>query len=464
MTQSPRRVLVLADDLTGAIEAGAKFAAVGIASVVTSERTLAPAGLDPRIPALVIDTESRHLPPRQAGERVERLARAARKAGLHFICKKTDSTLRGNIGSELEALLAAWPAGRVVFAPAYPALGRTVKDARLHVNGRPLGETEFAGDRLNPACESHIPTVLASQSTAPVFAVSERVFAEIEGPAAEPGAGQAAGRVPVPRPHPFHAASAPGIYVYDAESDEQVRQAVRAAAQSSRPCLLAGPASVAEALAAFLTGPRFSRPQLPRAASCLVINGSLHPASREQVRCAEASGFRRMTGAEFASLSMPGRGRRRPRVGSAEFEDRGQGGVPGLRPGRAAGSPEACYLVPLPGTPDAGWLLATACAEEGSPAGITRRLGEMACAALARTPLDMLVVFGGDTARGVVDALKGPLVYPLGEFIPGVPVSRIARESLPAGLAKRERDLYLVTKAGGFGAPDLLVRLREAMK
>ncbi len=52
--------------------------------------------------------------------------------------KKIDSTLRGNPGGELEAMMAAQGCRMAVVAPAYPAAGRHTRDGRCYVHGVPL--------------------------------------------------------------------------------------------------------------------------------------------------------------------------------------------------------------------------------------------------------------------------------------------------------------------------------------
>ena len=42
--------------------------------------------------------------------------------------KKTDSALRGNVASELGAMLEASGGKRLCFFPAYPEMGRTTRD------------------------------------------------------------------------------------------------------------------------------------------------------------------------------------------------------------------------------------------------------------------------------------------------------------------------------------------------
>jgi len=64
--------------------------------------------------------------------------------------------------------------------------------------------------------------------------------------------------------------------------------------------------------------------------------------------------------------------------------------------------------------------------------------------------LGALVATGGDTVEGILDALGVAALDVLGEFRPGIPVSR-------AGSAGD--GLTLVSKAGGFGTPDLFAEI-----
>ncbi len=146
------RILGFADDLTGALEAGAKFAERGMRTAVTA-RTADCAGYE----AAVLDTETRHLK-REEAEAVL-AAMAGEKA--EAIYKKTDSTLRGHIGAELRALARVYGA-RVAYIPAYPAMGRTVRRGQLHVDGVPVHMTEFGRDGLNPVTSSSVAEALGA--------------------------------------------------------------------------------------------------------------------------------------------------------------------------------------------------------------------------------------------------------------------------------------------------------------
>ena len=194
------QVLALADDLTGALEVGAKFAARGMAAIVSNT-----SDLPPDAPVVVINTESRHLTAEEAGFAVS--AVTATKA--HIIYKKTDSTLRGNIRSEMQALARLYPEARIAYVPAYPAMNRTVRGGHLFVNGTRVNETAFACDPLNPVTESSVARVVGDDLDCTIF---------------------------------------------DGETTEDVARAAAAILQDPRYRILAGPAAFAEAIAAILAG------------------------------------------------------------------------------------------------------------------------------------------------------------------------------------------------------------------
>jgi uncharacterized protein YgbK (DUF1537 family) len=147
---------IVADDLTGAMDSSGYFASQSFSTVVI---------LDPGFPSdadvVVVTTNSRAEDPNIARERVKQ---AVRSLVGRVVYKKIDSTLRGNIGAELEAAMAEMTCEKAVVAPAFPAVGRTTVAGVLLVNGVPVAETQFANDPILPVKESHIPSLL-EQST-----------------------------------------------------------------------------------------------------------------------------------------------------------------------------------------------------------------------------------------------------------------------------------------------------------
>ena len=137
-----RRLGIVADDLTGAMDSSGHFAARGLSTDVV---------LDPAYASesdvVVITTSSRAEPPDVARERVRR---AVRRLAGRTIYKKIDSTLRGNIGVELMAAMQEAHCEKAIVAPAFPAVGRTTLNGVLLVDGTPVAETQFAGDPVSP--------------------------------------------------------------------------------------------------------------------------------------------------------------------------------------------------------------------------------------------------------------------------------------------------------------------------
>lgn len=122
-----------------------------------------PADLD--VDVLVIDTDSRSCSADEAMSRVSHLAEQCRAMPVEWIFKKVDSVLRGHVVAELASLLDAFGQQRALLIPANPALGRTIRNGRYFVDGRPLHETDFANDPEYPAQTSDVVDLLAGRDS-----------------------------------------------------------------------------------------------------------------------------------------------------------------------------------------------------------------------------------------------------------------------------------------------------------
>ncbi|HSP31966.1 MAG TPA: four-carbon acid sugar kinase family protein, partial [Halomonas sp.] len=143
------RLAIIADDLSGALDATAPFAARGTdARVVISLEALSAtleAWQDQWPEVIAVNTESRHLQSEAAARRVSEAVRLLKRAEPQQWFKKVDSTLRGQVVAECIALREAlgFP---LLLPPAVPAQGRTVSDAEVWVDGLPLAETAYHHD------------------------------------------------------------------------------------------------------------------------------------------------------------------------------------------------------------------------------------------------------------------------------------------------------------------------------
>ncbi|HEY3410568.1 MAG TPA: four-carbon acid sugar kinase family protein, partial [Propionicimonas sp.] len=94
------RLVILADDLTGAADAAAHLARQGDVHLILNGDTPWP-----DCDVIAVDTDTRYASPDDAAHRVASAVGRAVAAGIP-VFKKIDSTLRGNIGPEVRAAAA----------------------------------------------------------------------------------------------------------------------------------------------------------------------------------------------------------------------------------------------------------------------------------------------------------------------------------------------------------------------
>lgn len=125
---------IVADDLTGGAAVAGEIARDGgpeVDIVRLGQR-------DPvRGRSVVVETGSRYIAPEDAAVAVVRARRVVRELGVGITVKKIDSTLKGNVGTELAAFVADSD-GTVVIAPACPAVSLGVRGGRQYRAADPL--------------------------------------------------------------------------------------------------------------------------------------------------------------------------------------------------------------------------------------------------------------------------------------------------------------------------------------
>ena len=229
---------VLADDLTGALDAGACFAA---------NRGPLPVHWRPdRLPDaddLIIDTETRHLPKADALARLDRYLPSLAAADLAF--KKVDSLMRGNSAKEIAACVCSSRFGSVVIAPAFPAQRRVTRQGQQYAWRADAARWDVAGPNLLAA----LPGRAAGHAGRPALHVPRELL-----------------------PH------GRGVFICDAETEDDLSRLAGAAGRLAPPTLWCGTAGLAHALA----GPA-RRLVPPRAERIFALVGSHHPMARAQV-------------------------------------------------------------------------------------------------------------------------------------------------------------------------------------
>lgn len=154
---------VIADDYTGANDTGVQFVKKGLKTIVLTQMEKVRDIAD-KAEAIVIDTESRADPKEVAYQKVFSAAKVLTEIGVNIVYKKIDSTLRGNIGPELDAAIDALNISTVIVSPAFPKNGRITVGGYHLLNQLPLELTEIASDPRSPVKESYVPALIQKQS------------------------------------------------------------------------------------------------------------------------------------------------------------------------------------------------------------------------------------------------------------------------------------------------------------
>lgn len=229
-------VAVIADDLTGANAAGSLLASQGL-KVLTS------LGLEgfqssgtTRFDAVCVSTDSRLLPAEEADRAVFEAVSAFLPMQPRVVTKRIDSTMRGNVGTEIEAALRAMgESALAVVSPVFPSSGRIAVGGYLIVNGIPLEKTAIADDPATPVRSSRPEAIIAEQTNLPVERI--RLATIMAGKEA------VASRV-----REAHAAGV-RILVADAVTDADIRVLAEALGDIDFPILSADPGPFTAALA-----------------------------------------------------------------------------------------------------------------------------------------------------------------------------------------------------------------------
>lgn len=399
--QESPKLLVIADDLTGAVEAGGLLVSRGVASFVCVNHELLgfPAGYE----AVVVNTESRHVEAAEAAIRVRNAALRGREEGIEYFYKKTDSTLRGNLGAELEAVLRATGAQVLPFVAAHPEVGRTTKNGIHFINGVPLAESAFRNDTLNPVTESCVAKVLHGQSKLPAATVT----------------------------HDSLPKDGMGFWIFDCERKEDFALIARSLREQNRTRVLAGTAAFVQELPGLIP---FQTQPCARALvrePILAVNGSLNEVSLEQVRNAPET---------FAKIHLSSAAL--PNASASDWKNwqESQFVSQAGRGPRGAGnillhtSTESPKITGPPARQTEARELA---------AQITKNLGQVVRQMLESHLFATLIISGGDTFMGIAKACGWRGLRPLCQLSPGITACH------PEG-----SDLLLITKPGGFGQRD----------
>ena len=117
------KIGVIADDFTGANDTGLQFSKQGALTGVFLNLPDIDNALN-EFDVVVFDTESRFDDKNTAFEKVFQAAQVFTQKGVLHIYKKLDSTMRGNIGAEIDGAIEATSTRAAFVVPAMPSIRR----------------------------------------------------------------------------------------------------------------------------------------------------------------------------------------------------------------------------------------------------------------------------------------------------------------------------------------------------
>ncbi len=403
-------MLIIADDLSGAADCGVACAKAGLDTIVSLDEAAGTGNGQ----AVAIDADTRGKPAAAAAAETARIVRAHAAPG-QILFKKLDSTLRGNVGAELAAVLLTRRAMHgnliAIMAPAFPATGRTTACGHQLLHGVPLEHTDI-WRREGIEGIAYIPAMLDAWGLRTAVIRLEIVRDEVQ-----------------LRTALAEAAAHCDVIVCDASVDADLRAIARASMLLGRNTIWVGSAGLAHYLPE-ATGLQRRRRALPLPivnGPMLFTVGSVSAISREQVRHLAPAGVEVVT--VPPALLRAG-------AGTAGW----------------AGS-QAALAAALATGHDTVALL-------GMAADVDLSEGPQLCQALGQLvapfvwSVSALVATGGETARAVLQGSGVTGLRLIGELEAGVPVS----------ITTDGHALPVITKAGAFGQPDTLLHCRAALR
>ncbi len=395
-------IAIVADDLTGSGDTAVQFVRAGWCT------HLSIGGADEALsgPAhdgvevLAVTTNSRALSAGEAADVIGRNVRQLREAGVSRLYKKVDSTLRGAFKAEIDAARDAWRDDAI--AVVCPAFPATGRTVEQ-------GILYVNGKPVTETSAATDPVTPVTESHIPTLLGSAHVA-----PLADDTPETLAARI----------AQAGATVVVDAATDDDLERLARAVGLLGERALPVRAGGLAVPLARVWAG-------ADQTAPVVVVVTSQHSAARGQA----------------AALQAAGADTWRPSLEQLADDAQWQAWSPPLLQAHAQAPLEAGTILLL--------------APEGQRAGldsdkVADRLGSLAAQLIAASRAAGVVATGGDGARSVLLALQANGIALVDEVMGGVPLG-----TLTGGTAA---GLPVVTKAGGFGTEDVLVRAVRAIR
>lgn len=428
------KLLILADDFTGALDTGVQFSGKGIRTqVVVSGHWVEP---DSDCDVIVIDVETRHVPKEKAYEIVNDVCQRAVKYGIRCFYKKTDSALRGNVGSELQAAADAVFGKNIVFVPAFPAMRRITVDGVHYIDGIPVKESVFGQDPFEPVMYDRVDELLrATGYRGGVIGVSK---AERKLQTAEDWKTQASEE----RRQKAAEAAKQQLFLYDAETDADLDEIAEAVSKKSDIPILAGCAGFAAKLPELLKLPVKESGDVKLKENLVFLCGSVNPITKSQIVYGEKMGIPRIhlkpeEKLEISYWDQP--------EGLGKIRQLAKDGMQHII---IDSNDEEGHNDTMEYAAKKGYSI------EDVRVRISETLGYLLKKLIDAGMEATYLITGGDTLIGFMKAIGVSELEPVNEIRPGCVLT---------SLNYQDKKHYVITKSGGFGQERLIEQLTRIL-
>jgi uncharacterized protein YgbK (DUF1537 family) len=431
-----KKCLIIADDLTGGADAGAQFAKRGLNTLLISIKGNPTIDLSQynEGDVLVVNTDSRGLSSEKAFSLTSSLLKGYDRELFPIIYKKIDSTLRGNIGYEIDAVLKETNISLCFMAPSYPEQRRTLIGGIMMVGERPVALTEAAHDTASPVHKSHVYKLLGHQSSHKIGRIDlTDVASGTERLKKAVGEEQKKGN---------------RIIIFDAFSRQDLIHIADVAFCLDQIPLFVGSAGLAEEVAKKISpskARKISQPLQRRVKPfkhIFIISGSISGVTHEQLKRVEQN--KKIAPFQLSKSLLMSENKRK----QAQKNNLSSMVSNSLTQGHAM---LKAYLKRLSSKDliDAPIYLE-----------ITKTLASLALSALEKSKIDAhdlaLILTGGDTALSVLNALNAKEIEIEGELLEGIVKGHLIGGDWDG--------LTIITKAGAFGKEYALKRIIEILE
>jgi len=417
--QVKEKLLIVADDYTGANDTGVQFSKQNLKSMVITQKDYIGKALED-CDVLVFDTESRSDDKETAYKKTFDIGRIAKANNISHIYKKLDSTMRGNIGAEISALMDSMEIKHAIAAPALPAYGRTTSDGNVYVKGVLLANTEAATDPRAPVRDSLIPAIISSQTDKKCGVIN---YDEV-----------LSGEQNLVRKIDEQIKNGTEIIVIDASEQKDLELITRALTHIEEKILVVGSTGLAEYLPGYYNLKKEKK-------SNIIIAGSVSDVTIRQLNYLSEKMDVKVIDVDTMKLFTGEQNREKKRITEIIRESSQKGEDIIIRSVSAREMVEETF-------------------ETAGKYGIDRNkvsdmvssfLGELARFVFQEIKINGILLSGGDTAIKTVQCLNISGTILQNEILPGVPFGYFADE--------RYKNIVVVSKAGGFGNEDAILQV-----